>query len=33
MPAYCDVAVPVPLHDTFTYRIPPALAEIGRAHV
>src|SRR3989338_7925646 len=26
MPAYCDVAVPVPLHDTFTYRIPPALA-------
>src|SRR3972149_4826088 len=26
MPAYCDVAVPVPLHDTFTYRIPLALA-------
>src|SRR3990172_3142446 len=26
MPAYCDVAVPVPLPDTFTYRIPPALA-------
>jgi primosomal protein N' (replication factor Y) len=25
--AYCDVAVPVPLHETFTYRIPPALAE------
>lgn len=25
-PAYCDVAVPVPLPDTFTYRIPPALA-------
>ena len=26
MAAYCDVAVPVPLPDTFTYRIPPALA-------
>ncbi len=26
MAAYCDVAVPVPLNDTFTYRIPPALA-------
>src|SRR3990170_2493544 len=24
--AYCDVAVQVPLHETFTYRIPPALA-------
>ncbi|MGH9805514.1 MAG: DEAD/DEAH box helicase, partial [Candidatus Acidiferrales bacterium] len=24
--AYCDVAVPVPLHETFTYRIPSALA-------
>ena len=24
--AFCDVAVPVPLHETFTYRIPPALA-------
>jgi primosomal protein N' (replication factor Y) len=25
--AYCDVAVPVPLHETFTYRIPPELRE------
>jgi len=23
----CDVAVPVPLHQTFTYRIPPALSQ------
>ncbi len=24
--AYCDVAVPVPLHETFTYRVPPEFA-------
>jgi primosomal protein N' (replication factor Y) len=29
MPArpYCDVAAPVPLHDTFTYRVPPEMQE------
>ncbi|MCI0459197.1 MAG: hypothetical protein L0Z62_19750, partial [Gemmataceae bacterium] len=23
---FCEVALPVPLHETFTYRVPPGLA-------